>query len=127
MMDESNKHAFFKVLLEYYAYRRCNTQIDAFLDGFYQVVPMNIINVLDVSDLQSILYGTQTIDINDWKAYTIYTGKSEDSEHQVIQWFWQVVEVMSQNELKKFLQFCTGCRSLPTEGFRGLKNNRKEE
>ena len=127
MVNESNKAAFLNIICDYYGYQRVKDQIDSFLEGLYKVIPSKTLNILEPDDFAKMLYGNTKIDIEDWKKYTKYTGKSENSSHQTITWFWSIIDNLNQSHLKKFLQFCTGCRSVPIEGFRGLKNNRKEE
>jgi len=44
----------------------------------------------------------------------------------VIKWFWQVLEKLEQEELRKFLLFSTGMPRVPIEGFKALQSNRNK-
>ncbi|KAL1270875.1 hypothetical protein QQF64_029891 [Cirrhinus molitorella] len=47
------------------------------------------------------------IDVMDWKKNTEYTS-GYDLQEPVIQWFWEVVENLTQEERVLLLQFVTG-------------------
>jgi len=66
--------------------------------------------------LELILNGQPFIDVYDWKINSIYKGYSENS--QVVQNFWLIISSLSQEDLGKFLQFCTGSSRVPIGGFR---------
>lgn len=73
------------------------------------------------------MFGQREIDIEDWKENTFYKGKfSDEPDHHTIKWFWEVVSELNNEDKRKFLQFCTGSRSLPIEGFKGLKGIKKQ-
>lgn len=126
-LNDENKSVFFELMLEYYGYLRCQDQIKAFLKGLNQVIPRKVLNILEIDDLTKLMWGTTTIDISDWKQHTNYTGRTSDDQHETIKWFWEIIETLTQPQLKKFLQFWTGCRSVPLDGFKALSNNRKDE
>jgi hypothetical protein len=66
-----------------------------------------------------VFEGKKTIDITDWKAHTVY--KKSDRSEPVIQWFWRLVESMSEKDRQKLLQFVTGSPRVPLGGFAALK------
>jgi hypothetical protein len=39
---------------------------------------------------------------------------------KVIKWFWKIIDELTDDERRKFLQFCTGTSRVPVEGFRYL-------
>ena len=59
------------------------------------------------------------INVQDWKENTQYRGEFSES-HRVIKWFWEVLGKLTQEELRKFLKFCTGMPRVPIEGFKSL-------
>jgi hypothetical protein len=71
-----------------------------------------------------IVNGKSVIDVLDWKGNTIYSEPFCKSHQvnfifiKVIQWFWEVLQTLSQDKLSKFLQFCTGSATIPITGFR---------
>lgn len=126
-VNNYNKHAYIRLFIEYYGYHKTHQQVDAFLKGLYEVIPAKTLNMLTLDDLQKLLQGTTTIDLNDWKAHTRYIGEGANSDNSLIKCFWDTLATLTDSQLRKFLQFCTGCKSVPIEGFRSLKNNRQEE
>lgn len=53
---------------------------------------------------------------------TIYKGY--DTNCFVIKNFWKALTTLSQEDLAKFLQFCTGSSRVPIGGFSALESNR---
>jgi len=53
------------------------------------------------------------------KENTEYHGYEPD--HQVIRWFWEVLEDMDHTQRANFLQFVTGTSKVPLEGFKALR------
>lgn len=127
MVNNYNKETYIRMVLAYYGYQKANLQIDSFLEGLYEVIPAKTLNLLNIEDLEKLMVGVTKIDIQDWKDYTKYTGENAGTENKVIQYFWETLESLDDNQLRKFLQFCTGCRSVPIDGFKSLKNNRQEK
>lgn len=67
---------------------RVERQMNAFLEGFGEVVPMHLIKLFDENELELLMCGIGKIDVKDWKQNTVYKGYH--SNHIVIQWFWRV-------------------------------------
>lgn len=66
-----------------------------------------------------ILYGIPYIDIHDWYDHTLYK-EPYSKNHQVIKWFWKIMEDFDQEQLGKVLHFCTGSTRTPIHGFSRL-------
>lgn len=73
--------------------------------------------VFDHEEIELIIGGTPFIDVQDWKENTIYSGEL-NPEHSLIVSFWSILETLSQEELRKFLVFCTGMPRVPIDGFK---------
>ena len=99
--------------------------INVFLEALYSVIPADLLRLLTIEDLEKLLVGVRKIDINDWKLHTRVTGNNMRTSH-IVCWFWEILKQLNDKELRKFLQFWTGCQSVPIEGFWSLKNNRQE-
>jgi hypothetical protein len=76
-------------------------------------------------ELELLLNGQPFIDVDEWKTNAIYKGKYSN-KHKVIKWFWDILSSLSQEELSRFLQFCTGTCRVPIGGFSVLESNRGE-
>ena len=72
---------------------------------------MRNINVVAILELELLICGLPDIDINDLKANTEYKGVQVTAK--VIEWFWQIVEEMSQEVARTsssslyFLSICS--------------------
>ena len=80
---------------------------------------------LNSYELELVICGKPFIDMKEWSENTIYKGKYSKS-HKVILWFWECLSQHNQQELSKFLQFCTGSSRVPIKGFSKLESNRGE-
>lgn len=58
-----------------------------------------------------LICGMPAIDVDDWAAHTDYQGVY-GSGHKVVQWFWESVRAMSQEERARLLQYATGTVTL---------------
>jgi E3 ubiquitin-protein ligase HUWE1 len=76
-----------------------------------------VISVFDEDELDFIMSGVPVISLEDWKAHTTYKGELS-ANHKTIKWFWEILGTLKQDELRKFLLFCTGMPRVPIEGFR---------
>lgn len=63
--------------------------MNSFLEGFSELVPLNVIKLFDENELELLMCGIQHIDVKDWKNNTLYKGDYH-ANHIVIQWFWRV-------------------------------------
>jgi len=70
-----------------------NEQFDAFLVGFNELIPQDLVNVFDERELELLIGGIADIDVEDWKKHTDYRGYTESDE--VIQHFWKVCSLNS--------------------------------
>lgn len=77
--------------------------------------------IFDENQLESMLSGTLEIDLEDWKIHTEYKGY--DQRDVVIRWFWCAVYEMTNDDRLNLLQFVTGTKSLPIQGFKALRGS----
>lgn len=116
--------------------------MNAFLEGFHELIPKNLIKIFDENELELLMCGIGNVDVKDWKNNTIYKGGYHQN-HIVIQWFWRVcfnqfsilifhlnlesfflffkVVLSFNNEMRsRLLQFVTGTSRVPMNGFKEL-------
>jgi len=118
-VTEENKHEYVRLVCEHKLTRGIQEQLKAFLQGFHELIPENIVGSLfDDKELEMLISGLPSIDIEDLRKYTDYVQYTSDSDQ--IQWFWEALEKFSEDELAWFLQFVTGSTQVPLEGFKGL-------
>lgn len=99
----------------------CSEQLRALLAGFYDVVPLSLASVLSAKELELLLCGLPTINVDDWRGNAQYRGEYTRSSKN-IKWFWQLVESLSNEKKARLLQFTCGTARVPVEGFKGLRS-----
>src|ERR1700744_4167319 len=68
--------------------KRVEEQFNAFMSGFNELIPADLVNVFDERELELLIGGIADIDVDDWKKHTDYRGYTESDE--VITNFWKV-------------------------------------
>lgn len=76
------------LVTEWRIQKRVEEQFQAFLTGFNELVPSDLVNVFDERELELLIGGIADIDVEDWKKHTDYRGYTESDE--VIGFFWKV-------------------------------------
>lgn len=89
--------------------------MDAFLGGFYEIIPRDLVSIFTYKELELLISGLPDYQIDDLKGHTNYHGYNRNSPQ--IQWFWEVMETLDRTEKGNFLQFVTGSSKVPVEGF----------
>ncbi|PVU89203.1 hypothetical protein BB561_005490 [Smittium simulii] len=120
-VTEENKKEWVQLNVQYRICDRIKDQFSAFLSGFYELVPQDMIQVFDERELELLIGGLSETDIDDWKKHTDYRGYTETD--QVIQWFWQCVNDMDSERRSRLLQFTTGTSRIPVNGFKDLQGS----
>jgi len=121
-VTDENKMEYVKLVTHHRMATGIRQQIDAFLKGFHQLVPPEMIAIFNENELELLISGMPEIDIDDLKANTEYANyKPTDA---VIRWFWNVLYAFTHEERALFLQFVTGTSKVPLEGFKALEGMR---
>jgi E3 ubiquitin-protein ligase NEDD4 len=119
-----NVTEYLEANLKYRLLERTKPQLTELLLGFFDIIPEPALTVFDANELELILCGLPNIDIDDWKANTLYSGLYKGRGDEVVQWFWQVVTEEFDDEMKaRLLQFVTGTSGVPSRGFAVLQGN----
>jgi hypothetical protein len=122
-IDEGNKAEYCALRLEFETKTYFAEALKRLLEGFFQVVPMDLVQLLMYDELELMLCGLPWVDTANWKEHTQYRGVYGAS-HPVILWFWDCLENMTQPQLSSLLQFCTGSSRMPPEGFSSFRTLR---
>lgn len=120
-VTEENKHEYVELICEWKIYRRIDEQFKAFIDGFNELIPQELVNVFDERELELLIGGLAEIDLEDWKKHTDYRGYQESD--QVVQWFWRCVKEWDSEQKARLLQFTTGTSRIPVNGFKDLQGS----
>ncbi|KAK3132463.1 hypothetical protein QOZ80_6AG0522110 [Eleusine coracana subsp. coracana] len=118
-VTEETKQEYVDLVAEHILTTAIRPQINAFLEGFTELVPRDLISLFNDKELELLISGLPEIDLNDLKANAEYIGYSAASP--VIQWFWEVVKAFSKEDMARLLQFVTGTSKVPLEGFKALQ------
>ncbi|KAH0671499.1 hypothetical protein KY290_026845 [Solanum tuberosum] len=118
-VTEETKHEYVDLVADHILTNAIRPQINAFLEGFSELVPRELISIFNDKELELLISGLPEIDMEDLKANTEYTGYTTAST--AVQWFWEVVKGFSKEDMARFLQFVTGTSKVPLEGFKALQ------
>eukprot|EP01038_Epipyxis_sp_PR26KG_P009283 gene9283-12507_t len=121
MVTIHNKEEYVRLITHYHLFESVKDQITAFLDGFHQVLPAQLLSILDPVELELLISGLPDIDIDDLKSNTSYAGYH--ASDQTIIDFWKILEDCSSEEKALFVQFVTGTAKVPLDGFAGLRGS----
>jgi len=125
-VTSENLSEYLEANLKYRMLNQTKPQITELMLGFFDIIPEAALTVFDPNELELILCGLPTIDMNDWMNNTKYSGyyESKGKRHQVVEWFWDVVKNDFDQEMKaRLLQFVTGTSGVPPRGFSVLQGN----
>lgn len=119
LLTNDNKQEYIDLVIQWRFVSRIQQQMNAFLEGFDEVVPLNLIRVFDENELELLMCGIGEIDVRDWKRYTVYKS-GYHANHIIIQWFWRVILSFTNEMRSRLLQFVTGTSRVPMNGFKEL-------
>ncbi|KAK0535588.1 E3 ubiquitin-protein ligase tom1 [Tilletia horrida] len=118
-VTEENKVEYVRLVTEQRLTQSIRSQIDAFLEGFHDIIPPELVRIFTEQELELLISGLPDIDVDSWKNNTELHGYN--ASDPVIQWFWRAVRSFDQTEKAKLLQFITGTSKVPLEGFGHLQ------
>lgn len=125
-VTSENISEYLEANLKYRMLNQVKPQTTELMLGFFDIIPEAALTVFDPNELELILCGLPTIDMNDWMNNIKYSGyyESKGKRHEVVKWFWEVVKNDFDQEMKaRLLQFVTGTSGVPPRGFSVLQGN----
>ncbi|PGG99665.1 E3 ubiquitin-protein ligase RSP5, partial [Helicocarpus griseus UAMH5409] len=120
-VTNENKKQYVELITEWKIQKRVEEQFNAFISGFNELIPADLVNVFDERELELLIGGIADIDVEDWKKHTDYRGYQEQDE--VIQNFWKVIRTWDAEQKSRLLQFATGTSRIPVNGFKDLQGS----
>ncbi|EME84210.1 uncharacterized protein MYCFIDRAFT_163044 [Pseudocercospora fijiensis CIRAD86] len=120
-VTNENKKEYVELITEWRIQKRVEEQFNAFVTGFHELIPADLVNVFDERELELLIGGIADIDVDDWKKHTDYRGYTENDV--VIQNFWKVVRSWDAEQKSRLLQFATGTSRIPVNGFKDLQGS----
>jgi E3 ubiquitin-protein ligase HUWE1 len=121
-VTDETKGAYVALMCRHRMTSGIHAQIEAFLGGFHELVPPELISIFNERELELLISGLPEVDLDDLFANTEYTQwKASDPQ---VGWFWAALRSFSREERALFLQFVTGSAKVPIEGFAALQGMR---
>lgn len=119
-VTNSNKRDYVDAIARHRMTTAIRPQIDAFLQGFWTVIPRVWLEIFNDHELELMISGLPDVDIADLKLHCEYHG-GYTATSTVIMWFWEVAAAMDQEDRALLLQFVTGTSKVPVGGFGELQ------
>jgi E3 ubiquitin-protein ligase HUWE1 len=120
-VTEGNKMEYVHLVTEQKLVEAIKEQIQAFLSGFHEIIPKDLVRIFNEQELELLISGLPDIDIDDWRNNTEYQNYTLNAPQ--IQWFWRAVRSFTQEERAKLIQFATGTSKVPLGGFAQLQGS----
>jgi E3 ubiquitin-protein ligase NEDD4 len=120
-VTNDNKKEYVDLITEWRIQKRVEEQFTAFVAGFNELIPTDLVNVFDERELELLIGGIADIDVDDWKKHTDYRGYTESDE--VVQHFWKCIRSWDAEQKSRLLQFATGTSRIPVNGFKDLQGS----
>ena len=106
IVTEDNKDTFITRLYEMKIRNEISAEISAFLRGFDLIISPAVLSVFSPSELQLLIVGVPTIDVQEMNKHAEYIGYTKEDDQ--IKWLWEILGEFSQKELGAFLFFISG-------------------
>ncbi|KAI0174527.1 HECT-domain-containing protein [Pestalotiopsis sp. NC0098] len=119
LVTADNREAYVSDYIRYLTDVSIAPQYEAFARGFRACLHPKSLQLLTPTLLQSIVEGTQEIDIGELRRATRYTGW--DASHRTIRDFWSIVKRYDDNMKRKLLEFVTASDRVPVGGTRNIQ------
>ena len=92
-------------------------------ESLFKLIPKDVIQKFTSDELELLINGRPYIDVEEWRMFTDYK-EPYNNNHRVINWFWEILNELTQKELSNLLMFSTGASRVPFGGFSALESNR---
>jgi len=121
-VTDENKVDYVKLVSKHRMTTAIKSQIESFMDGFYELVPPELVSVFSPTELELLICGLPEVDIEELRVNTEYQQFTAGDPY--IAWFWDILRSFSSEEKALFLQFVTGTSKVPLDGFAALQGMR---
>jgi E3 ubiquitin-protein ligase HUWE1 len=106
MVTDDNKSDYIRLVAHHRMTSAIRSQIDSFLQGFYDLVPAELVCVFSPAELELLICGLPDVNVAELQQHTDYHQYRAGDE--VIGWFWDALKDFNREERASFLQFVTG-------------------
>jgi E3 ubiquitin-protein ligase HUWE1 len=122
IVTDDNKHDYVRLVAQHRMTTAINAQIDSFLNGFYDLVPPELICIFSPAEVELLICGLPDINIDELQMNTEYHNFRASDDNII--WFWEALRSFNREERAAFLQFVTGTSKVPLGGFANLQGMR---
>lgn len=106
VVTDENKEEYVELITDLRMTKAIAEQTKAFMLGFRELIPLDLVSILNEQELELLICGLPDVNITELKQHTEYRGYQQTS--QVVTWFWEVVSSMDNSQRAQLLQFVTG-------------------
>ena len=106
LLNEENKDLYIRRLYLAKTFKEVETQVELFKQGFFEIVPKNLLDIFSSGEVGILISGTSEIDVQDLIRHTVCKGINRTTQR--VQWFWEIIQGMDQIMLANLLFFITG-------------------
>ena len=125
LINNDNKKLFINKVIELICFKSIEIELTSLKKGFTNLLSINYIKIFTIEELSYVLSGQSTINLNDWKINTVYKGNLKEKS-KLVQFFWEVLSELNNEQLLLFYKFCTGSTRVPIDGFSSLSGPRNK-
>jgi len=118
-VTEANKMEYVQGICDMKLTNNIREQTASFLEGFYELIPKDLISIFNAKELELMVSGLPEVDLEDLQNNTDYVNYTKTSP--VIVWLWEILEEMNNDKRAEFIQFVTGTSKVPLDGFKALQ------
>lgn len=125
LINNDNKKLFINKVIELICFKSIEIELTSLKKGFTNLLSINYIKIFTIEELSFVLSGQSTINLSDWKINTVYKGNLKEKS-KLVQFFWEVLSELNNEQLLLFYKFCTGSTRVPIDGFSSLSGPRNK-
>ncbi|XP_054263843.1 probable E3 ubiquitin-protein ligase HECTD2 isoform X2 [Macrosteles quadrilineatus] len=113
-VTNENREEYVALYLDWVLNTAIYDQFRAFYLGFHSVCASNALIMLRPEEVEMLVCGSPTLELNELRKVTEYDGYKSDDP--IIIDFWEILQSLSPELKKKFLLFTTGSDRVPVGG-----------
>ncbi|GFY77850.1 probable E3 ubiquitin-protein ligase HECTD2 [Trichonephila inaurata madagascariensis] len=113
-VTNENRQEYVQLYTELILNKAIYQPFKAFYLGFHSVCASNALIMLRPEEVEMLVCGCPTLDMDELRKVTVYDGFHE--EEPIIKEFWEILKSYSSDLQKQFLRFTTGSDRVPVGG-----------
>jgi HECT-domain (ubiquitin-transferase) len=119
LVTNENRERYVKDYLFWLTDKSIRPQYEAFARGFFTCIDRSSLSMFTPETLQTMVEGTQKIDISELQCHATYDG-GWDADHPLVVHFWNIVKGYSSEQRARLLEFVTASDRIPVSGISSI-------